>query len=865
MTFLHKLAHRLARMGGLVVAALIIIACEAPVAVDPMSTSRIVLTPKSATLYTNQTADITAVGFTNAGDTALSLTMSWSVSGGTTLDTSTTGHVHHMHYRSGNQPGNFRIVARAAGTNAVDSGTITISPVPVSSVHVTPATSNLQSGQTIQLAATTYDSASNLLTGRTITWGTSNSAAAVVNGAGMVSAVGAGSAVITATSETKNGSATVAVTTVPVASVTITPSPASVAVGRTAQLTATPRDANGSPLTGRTVTWSSNNTSIATVSASGLVTGTLVGTATITATSEGQSGTTTVTVTNAPVASVTVSPSPATVTVGNTVQLTATTKDANGNVLTGRAITWTSSNTNVATVSGTGLVSGNAAGSATITGTSEGQTGTSALTVALVPVASVAVTPASAGINAGQTIQLSATTKDANGNVLTGRAITWTTNNAAVATVNASGLVTGQGAGTATITATSEGQTGTSAITVTVIPVASVTVTPASASILVAGTVQLTATLRDSSGNTLTGRVVTWTTSNAAVATVTSAGVVTGRGAGTATVTATSGGQSGSSAVTVALAPVASVTVSPSSVTIAPNQTSQLSVTLRDANGNVLTGRTVTWGTNNSGVATVNGSGLVTALAVGAAIVSASCEGQSASTAVTVTQTQQISGWPNAPASWTLINDYDMHATNDGGWSNAYPADITNGGLTVVSDASAPASPSMAWQFNYPVGYTGGVAPATEVLSHASMNALYIGFWWKPSNPWQGHSSSVNKIVEGCTNTMSCAFYKMVGSGSGPFHTQVTLEGGSGGNWNENQDTSPLTLGQWHLMEVIFDNNAHTVQWWVDRTLKGSYTGVTFPSPFQITEVYPGWGGTGDTKGEQDYYRFDQIHVMGSP
>src|SRR5205823_229240 len=150
-----------------------------------------------------------------------------------------------------------------------------------------------------------------------------------------------------------------------------------------------------------------------------------------------------------PVASVTVSPASVSVLQGQTVQLTATPRDANGNPLTGRAISWSSSNNNIATVNGSGLVTGVTAGSVTITATSEGQSGTASLTVAGAPVASVTVTPPSASVPAGQTVQLTATLKDANGNVLTGRTVTWASNNTTVATVNSSGLVTTKVAGSA--------------------------------------------------------------------------------------------------------------------------------------------------------------------------------------------------------------------------------------------------------------------------------------------------------------------------------------------------------------------------------------------------------------------------------
>src|SRR5205823_1002502 len=191
------------------------------------------------------------------------------------------------------------------------------------------------------------------------------------------------------------------------------------------------------------------------------------GSATITATSEGKSGTSSITVTAVPVASVTVTPSPASVQAGQQVQLTATLKDANGNVLTGRVVTWSSNRTSVATVGGNGLVSGVTAGSATITATSEGKSGTSSITVTAVPVASVTVSPSPASVQQGATVQLTATPKHANGNPLNGRVVTWSSNNTAVARVNGCGLVSGVTAGSATITATSEGKTGTSAVTVT--------------------------------------------------------------------------------------------------------------------------------------------------------------------------------------------------------------------------------------------------------------------------------------------------------------------------------------------------------------------------------------------------------------
>jgi uncharacterized protein YjdB len=476
-----------------------------------------------------------------------------------------------------------------------------------------------------------------------VTWASGDQSIATVSSSGLVTAVAPGIATITATSEGKNGTSNVTVTAVPVGSVTISPNTASVATTQTTTLTATVKDVNGTVVTDRTVQWSTNNPAVATVSQAGVVTGVLPGTATITAASGGKSGTATVTVTLLPVATVTVTPSPATVEAGKTTQLTATTKDLLGGTLTGRAVTWSSSNTGVATVSQTGLVTGVAAGTTVITATSEGKSGTSDVTVTQAPVATVTLAPPTATVFVAFTQQLTPTLKDAGGHVLTGRTVTYQSSNTNVATVSSSGLVTGVAPGSATITATSEGKSGTSTITVTNAPVSTVTVTPNPSSVNVGLTTTLTATLKDANSNTLTGRSVTWQSSNTNIATVNASGVVTGVGVGTATITATSEGKSGTSALTVnpalgAPPAVFTVTVTPDAASIGVGGTRQLTVTLRDASGTVLTGRTVTWSSADPRIASVDSSGLVSAKKQGTFEISATSEGKSDSSTITVTK-----------------------------------------------------------------------------------------------------------------------------------------------------------------------------------------------------------------------------------
>ena len=164
---------------------------------------------------------------------------------------------------------------------------------------------------------------------------------------------------------------------------------------------------------------------------------------------------------------VTVSPTTAELDVGETVQLRAEVRDQNSNVMAGATVTWMSSASSVSTVNTSGLVTGiSAGGPVTITATSGGQSGAAQISV-LARVASVEVTPPEAQLLIGDSEQLAAVTTDAEGNILTGRAVTWRSSNPSVASVDVSGLVTGvSGGGPVTITATSEGQSGTAQIAV---------------------------------------------------------------------------------------------------------------------------------------------------------------------------------------------------------------------------------------------------------------------------------------------------------------------------------------------------------------------------------------------------------------
>ena len=241
--------------------------------------------------------------------------------------------------------------------------------------------------------------------------------------------------------------------------------PSRLLVSRSDVVVATARTSAGVVITGKTFAFTSSNPAAVTVGASdGAVRALAPGTAVISATVDGVVGTLTIVASDASLFSLTLTGPTNPILVGGTAQLTATGKDSSNAPVAIRAITYASSSPNIVTVSSTGLVTGIAPGTATIT--AEGVTvaavqASISVTVVPVPVASVVfVPPADTIIRPRFPKQLVAQAKDSAGNVLQ-RPITFTTSNVDVATLDPFGLATAQGTqGPVTITASSGGKSG---------------------------------------------------------------------------------------------------------------------------------------------------------------------------------------------------------------------------------------------------------------------------------------------------------------------------------------------------------------------------------------------------------------------
>src|ERR1041385_7508036 len=209
MTFKYKLSRRLALLKDrrvlslAVVLAAAVANCERPVATGVGDgLAQLVVFPPTVNVVENQSADFAAFGLSSAGDT-MAVAVSWSVTGGGSISDSTTSKgMHYGHYKAGSQAGRYKVVATDPGTGLSDSATAVVmaTAVPVAQVAVLPTSATASVGGTVQFVAIPLDSTGTALGGRAITWASSNSSVASVDGSGLATGVTAGSATITATS-----------------------------------------------------------------------------------------------------------------------------------------------------------------------------------------------------------------------------------------------------------------------------------------------------------------------------------------------------------------------------------------------------------------------------------------------------------------------------------------------------------------------------------------------------------------------------------------------------------------------------------------------------------------------------------------
>ena len=678
--------------------------------------SNITLNSKAVTLEIGQTAKLIA---TVSPQDATNTTIIWSSDNTSVAKVSMDGTVTAV------APGTAKITVKSDDGGISDSCVVTVLSASVTGVSLDQESITLREGESYKLNATITPSN---VDDPSLQWSSSNTEVVQVTAEGILLALKPGTSDITVTTVDGGYTATCKVTVKDkVTGLSLEPSKMDIIVGDEADIIARlePEDANVK------VTWQSTNPDIVSVDENGHIKAHSTGDAVITASTDykGLQAYCKVHVRDR-VESLTLSTSSAEAYLGgDPTQLTATVKPAD---LPDLKITWSSSDTSIATVDNKGAVSAKKKGKATVTVTVENGTQivsqsceisviqpvtaisvtpttlemfvddvleiSKVLTIKTEPAdaddtgciysasspgiisissgkitakkagtvtlyitpakanpmtlkaeckitvkargVSVTVTPSEKTMQVGQTYTLTAKVSPSNAN----QEVTWSSSDTKVATVAADGKVTANKAGDAVITATSKENSeikATCAITVVNIPVESVSLNKSTLTLLEGISETLTATVKPEN---VADKTVTWTSSNESIAMVTSAGKVIAVKMGSATITASCGGKSASCKVTVTTSSVSvtGVSLNKTSMTLTEGETQTLTATVTPSNA---TNTSVTWSSNNTSVATVSSSGVVTAVKAGSATITVRTGdgGKTATCSVTV-KSKDVSG-----------------------------------------------------------------------------------------------------------------------------------------------------------------------------------------------------------------------------
>ena len=510
----------------------------------------------------------------------------------------------------------------AVGTIAIFSTSCNEQKINVESISLADTIKDLPLGQSVQLVPTISPEGA---TNKDVNWTSSNPDAVIVDKNGMVTAVDSGKATVTVTTVDGGHQATCMIFVKnenPVNGVSLNKDQLNLFIGETEQLTATvyPEDA-----TDKRLSWESSNSSVATVLDDGTVKGKDSGTATITVTTvdgEYQATCKVVVQKLVPVSNVKLNKSHLILTKGKTEQLEATVEPEDA---TNKNVSWTSSNSDVATVDENGKVTAVGEGHTFIVVTStddDNKTATCDVIVeSVVPVTSVKLNKNELELAKGDSEQLTATVEPENA---TNKNVIWSSDNPSIATVDENGKVTAVNAGETTIYAHSEDNqyiSNSCEVTV-VIPVTGVYFTNDQLKLSVDATEQLKVTIDPYYA---TNKKVTWKSDNPDIAVVDENGFVTGidEGETTITVTTVNGGYQATCRVVVSSSYIKSVALGRvvdgetivlpddsmySSDDIATNTSLQLLPVVEPANAEY---NVTTWFSSRPDIATVDQNGIV--------------------------------------------------------------------------------------------------------------------------------------------------------------------------------------------------------------------------------------------------------------
>tara|TARA_R110000796_G_scaffold143544_12_gene260200 strand:+ start:4318 stop:6957 length:2640 start_codon:yes stop_codon:yes gene_type:complete len=582
----------------------------------------------------------------------------------------------------------FILLAGCNGDNNNDNSNNDNNGVLLTSIAVTPATPSMPLGLKQQFTAMgTYSDGTSSDITNSATWSSDDSTVATINGSGLAMGVIPGSVAITASlidssSNEQSATTTLTITDATLTALAITPVNPSLAKGLTKQFMATGTYSDGtSPDVTTSVTWSSANTLVATVNASGLASGVAIGSSIITASLGSDETTTELNITDAILSSIALTPVEPSIAKGITQQFTAIGTYSDGiSVDITASSNWSSADTLVATMNTSGAAKGVSIGSSIITADFQAQSATSLLTVTDASLTSIMLTPANPHIPKGNTLQLTATGIYSDGISvdITSSAI-WSSADTLIATVNADGVVSGITSGSAIITATSAALSATTTVTVTDTTLTSIAVTPGNQTIVKGSNKQLTATGTYSDGSlaNITASV-TWSSADTLVATVNNSGLASGIETGSSLISASSGALSGSTNLTITGAALNSIVVSPTNLSLVKGMNKQFAATATYSDGSVADISTsVTWSSADTLVATIDVNGLANGKAAGSSLITATSGAQSNSTNLTVTDAT-LNSIDVTPINPSIIKNSSQNFVATGHYSDGSTTNITS-------------------------------------------------------------------------------------------------------------------------------------------------------------------------------------------
>ena len=521
--------------------------------------------------------------------------------------------------------------------------------IQVTGVTLNQSTGTLKVGNTLQLIETVGPTNATF---KSVVWSSSNNSHATVSTNGLVTAVSSGLAIITVTTDDGKFVASCALNIgldvdVNVSGVTLNQSTASLNIGSSLQLTATVAPTNA---TIKTLVWSSSNTSHATVSSNGLVTGVSRGLATITVITNDGSFEASCAVNIGSFVSVTgvrLSLTYTTLTIGYTLQLRATVFPPNA---TNKQLTWSSSSPCASLNGPPGQVFGESQGTAIITATSVDGSKTATCTVVVYPV-TITMSQVSTTCIVGKITNIDATVAVPGGNV---SSIYWHINNERRAIVPRFGRLISSTPSTVRIQIGILGRSDTTyPISLFTYYYDSISVVSGICSVRVITQVESILlnvdNIRLQNGNTfqaipiiypstVTNKNISWSSSSNEIATVNANGLITAVSTGTATITVTTedGNKNNSLRATIlpqATTPVESVLLNVGNIRLENGNTYQAIPTIYPSTA---TNKDVSWSSSSNSIATVDENGVITAVSTGTATITVTTEDGNKKNSLTV-------------------------------------------------------------------------------------------------------------------------------------------------------------------------------------------------------------------------------------